>query len=128
MRTRILFALIFFALLADADAQQPRRDDSAQSIAGLRQITAELDAAVRRLNSDLDREVAMHDHGYRSKTGRRIPAADNDLITGQANVVRTAMRKLVAARRPGYRPAALTDIEQIQALIAEARNRIDAGQ
>jgi hypothetical protein len=131
MRAWILFAVAFVTLRPPAVAQV-RRDDSAQAIAGLRQITTDLDAAVRHLNSDLDREIAMHDRGYRSKSGFRIPAADSDLITGQADVVQTAMRKLVAARilaarSPGSEPAPVADIEQIQGLIAEARDRIDGG-
>ncbi len=127
MRSRILVALAFLLLRPYAEAQ---KTDADQVITGLHQITGELDAAVRHLNSDLDREIAMHDRGYRSKTGQRITGADTDLITGQADIVETAMRKLVAARmlavrRAGYEPAPVADMEKIQALIAEARTRIN---
>ena len=127
MRSRILLALTFLALRPGAEAQ---KTDTDEVITGLHQVTSELEAAVRHLNTELDREIAMHDRGFRSRAGQRIPGADTDLITGQADVVQTAMRKLVAARllavsRAGYEPAPVAAMEKIQALIAEARTRIN---
>jgi hypothetical protein len=122
----ILFALAALALRADPP------DDSDKAIASLRRITNDLDDAVKRYQAHLDREISIHDRGYRTKGGRRIPGADADLNGGQADVVQTAIRKLfaarmIAARRPGYEPVPLADSDHIQALIAEARSRIDAG-
>ena len=43
-------------------------------IAALRQITGELTDSVKQFEAHLDREIALHDRGYRSTDGRRIPA------------------------------------------------------
>jgi hypothetical protein len=109
-------------------------DDPDKAAASLRQITNELNETVKRFQSHLDREIAEHGRGYQSKSGKRIPGADADLISGggPADVVQAAMRKLfaarmIAARRPGYAPAALADFDRIEVLIGEARSRIDNG-
>jgi hypothetical protein len=113
-------------------AQVNDRTDSDKTIASLRQVTNELDEAVKRFQAHLDREIAMHDRGYRARGDRRIPGADADFNGGQADVVQAAIRKLfaarmIASRRPGYEPAPLADSDLIQTLIAEARSRIDIG-
>jgi hypothetical protein len=128
VRIAILFALAALAV----EAQQVRQADSDKTIASLRRITSDLDNAVKLYQAHLDREISAHDRGYRTRGGRRIPAADADLNGGQADVVQAANRKLFAARmmaahRKGYEPAPLADIDHIQALIGEARSRIDAG-
>jgi hypothetical protein len=73
----------------------------------------------------------MHDRDSCTKDGRRIPGADADFNTGQADVVQSAMCKLfaarmISARRPGYEPVPLADSDRIQVLIAEVRSRIDS--
>jgi hypothetical protein len=109
-------------------------EDPDKAAASLRQITNDLNETVKRFQSHLDREIAEHGRGYLTKSGKRIPGADADLVGGggPADVVQAAMRKLfaarmIAARRPGYAPAPLADFDRIEALIAEARSRIDAG-
>lgn len=125
----ILFALAVLAVRPVAEAQQ-EQDDPEKIIAGLRQLAFELNEAVKRSQRHLDREIAMHDRGYRAKTGSRIPGADADFDGGQPDLVQTALRKLfaarmISARRPGYEPIPLADYDRIQALILDARSRID---
>ena len=127
----ILIALAVLAVRPLA-AQVNQRTDSDKAIADLRHVANELDEAVKHFQAHLDREISMHDRGYQAKGGRRIPGADADFSSGQADVIQTAIRKLfaarmIAARRPGYEPAPLADFDRIQALIAEARSRIDLG-
>jgi hypothetical protein len=106
-------------------------DDPDKVISDLRQVTFDLTDAVKRFETHLDREIFLHDRGYRTEGGRRIPGADADLI-GEPVDVQTATRKLfaarmIAARKPGYAPIALADADRIQRLIVEARNRIATG-
>lgn len=128
----ILFALALLVVRPLAEAQVNERTDSAKAIANLRQVANDLDEGVKRFQAHLDREIALHDRGFRTTDGRRIPGADADFNGGQADVVQAAMRKLfaarmIAARRPGYEPAPLADADRIQVLINEARSRINAG-
>jgi hypothetical protein len=123
--TGILFAL-------DAAPLHPPvnlPDQLDKAIAGLSQVTSELAEAVKRFQTDLDREIAAHDRGFRTDSGRSIPGADADLGNGPSDEAETSRRKLfaarmIAARRPGYEPAPLVDSDHIQALILEARSRI----
>jgi hypothetical protein len=123
---------ILFALAA---APSPNAaEDPDKVIASLRQIASELNDTVKRFQTHLDREIALHGRGYRNQSGQRIPGADADLIGGggSADIVQAAMRKLfaarmISARRPGYAPAALADFDRIEILIAEARSRINTG-
>lgn len=131
MRVRHLITFfLWFALTARSEAQTPGGVDKA--IANLRQVADNLNDAVKTYQAHLDREIALHDSGYRAPGGRRIPGADADFNSGQAGVVQAAIRKLfaarvIAARRPGYSPTPLEDARHIQDLIADARNRIDTG-
>ncbi len=107
-------------------------EDADKAISDLRQVTSDLNDAVKRFLTDLDREIVLHDRGYRAKNGRRISGADSDFSSGPADVAQMAMRKLfaarmLAARKPGYAPAALADLDRIQSLIMDARGRIAAG-
>jgi len=122
----MMFALT--ALPVGLLAQKPP-DDPDKIIAGLRQITSELNKAVKDFELHLDREIALHDRGYRTKKNQRIPGADADLVGGPADLVDTATRKLfaarmIAARRPGYAPAPVADSDRIQAMIEQARTRM----
>jgi hypothetical protein len=106
-------------------------DDPDKVISDLRQVTFDLTDAVKRFETHLDREISLHDRGYRAEGGRRIPGADADLI-GEAVDIQAATRKLfaarmMAARKPGYAPIALADADRIQKLIVEARSRIATG-
>jgi hypothetical protein len=105
-------------------------EDPEKVTASLRQIASELNNAVKSYQAHLDHEIALHDRGYRAKTGQRIPGADNDLIGGPPDLVETATRKLfaarmMAARSPGYAPAPIADCDRIQLLIEEARSRLN---
>ena len=97
----------------------------------LRQIADDLTNTVRRFQADLDREISLHDRGYRAANGRRIPGADVEIGDGPADIAQECVRKLMAARmigsrRPGYEPAPVADADRIQALIARARVGIGA--
>jgi hypothetical protein len=121
---------LWIALTARSEAQTPGGVDNA--IATLRQVADNLNDGVKLYQAHLDREIALHDGGYRAAGGRRIPGADADFNSGQAGVVQAAIRKLfaarmIAARRQGYSPIPLDDARHIQDLIADARTRIDAG-
>jgi len=139
VRTRFGGVLFVVAALAgapsSADAQQSQpagaADDPNQVIASLRKVADDLNGVVKSFQTDLDREIAAHDQGYRTQSGRKIPGADTDL-SGPADAVQTAMRKLfaarmISARRQGYAPTPLMEADQIQNLIVEARSRIKAG-
>jgi len=107
-------------------------DSTEKVTTDLRGIASDLNNAVRRYNVHLDREIAQYDHASRSKAGRRIPGADFDLMGGPSDLVQMAMRKLfaariVSARRPGYAPPSLAESDHIQALIVEARSRVEIG-
>jgi hypothetical protein len=127
----LMLTLYAVALRPMADAQQTGPGDPARAAANLRQIAKDLDAAVKLFENHLDHDIAVHDRGYRTMAGRRIPAADADL-EGQADVVQMAIRKLhaarlIAARKPDFEPVPLSDADRIQTLLVEARNRIDVG-
>jgi hypothetical protein len=112
--------------------QMRAADDPGKAIADLRQVATDLDNAVKLFETHLDREMALNDGGYRTKGGQRIPGADAEFISGPADVVQRAMRRLFAARMisargPGYAPAPMTDFDHIQALILEARARLTVG-
>jgi hypothetical protein len=108
-------------------------DELDKATASLRQVADDLSGAVKLFQTHLDREIAVHDRGYRTESGRRIPGADDDLAAGlPSELGEAAVRKLfagrmIAARRPGYEPVPLSDSDRIQSLIAEARSRIAVG-
>ena len=105
------------------------QDDPGEAIADLRQVAKDLNDTARRYQVHLDQEIALHDRGYRTQTCRRIPGADVDLASGPSINRQDAIHKLfaarmIAARKPGYEPAALVDADRIQFLILEARTRV----
>jgi hypothetical protein len=131
LRAWVCGTLFLLSALGTQSAAQARADAD-KTIANLRQVADNLNDAVKLFQTHLDREIALHDGGYRAKGGRRIPGADADFNSGQADVVHAAMRKLfaarmIAARRQGYAPIPLADVEHIQVLISEARSSIEAG-
>jgi hypothetical protein len=128
----ILLVWIASPLRCEAETPPGVADDPDKVITSLQQIASDLTAAVKRFQANLDREIALHDHGYRSESGRRIYGADADLTGGPADLVQVAIRKLfaarmISARRPGYAPPPLADADRIQVLIAEARSRLRIG-
>lgn len=101
------------------------------SIKGLTEVTNELIGTVADFHKRLDQAVARRDRGYRMADGRRIPGADADLASGQADLIQATLRKFVAfrmlaARGDSYQPAAAADMDRIQELIAESRKRVEA--
>ena len=118
---------VFTALPAWSAADEPDK-----VIASLRQVTIDLNDAVKRFQTDLDREIALHDRGYRAANGRRIQGADSDFVGASADIAQITMRKLfaarmIASRRRGYAPPPLTDYDHIVELIMEARSRMNTG-
>ena len=106
--------------------------DPDKVIADLREVAIDLTETTKRFQTHLDREITLRDRGYRAAGGRRISGADADLIGGPADKTQAAMRKLfaarmIAARKPGYEPLPLADLDRIQALVLEARARIATG-
>jgi hypothetical protein len=125
-------AQLGIAYLATAAALCAAPGNTDKVTANLQHIASELNEAVKRYNAHLDREIAEYDRGSRTKTGRRIPGADMDLMGGPPDDVQTATRKLfearvIASRRPGYAPPSLADCDRIQALIAEVRAQVELG-
>jgi hypothetical protein len=124
-----LLALSALPAGADEETQSAAGEAPNKIIAGLRQITGELTDSVKQFEAHLDREITLHDRGYRSTDGRRIPGADADILSGPADLALPTVQKLItarmiSARRTGYEPASLTDCDRIQSLIAETRNRV----
>jgi hypothetical protein len=112
---------------ARASGQSAERPD--QLTADLRRIAFELGESVRQFQADLDREMALHDRGYRTGDGRRIRGADTGFMGGPADVTLSTVQKLIAARmiaarRTGYEPSPVADSDRIQSLIEKARDDI----
>ena len=104
-------------------------DDPAEAITGLRQVAKDLTDSVKRFQLHLDQEITLHDRGYRTEAGHRIPGADLDLMSGPSIVAQDAVCKLfaarmIASRTSGYEPAALIDLDRVQFLILEARTPV----
>jgi hypothetical protein len=130
-RRSALLSLAAATISFASDRPQTLPEDPEKLTADLRRLAHELADSVKQFQSHLDREVALHDRGYRSLDGRRIPGADTDLMAGPADLTLATVEKLItarmiAARRQGYEPAALADCDRIQSLILEARNRVAA--
>jgi hypothetical protein len=102
-----------------------------QAIESLREVSGELNDAVKSFNLHLDEAIARHDRGYRSQGGLVIPGADVDLNSGPADLMWTATRKfaafrMLAARNDAYEPGVLADLDRIERLVLETRKRVDA--
>jgi hypothetical protein len=128
----ILLAVTASPVRAADETQQGAPDDPDKIVVGLRQVTNELNDSVKQFQTHLDREIALHDRGYRTQNGHRIPGADADLLSGPADLTLPTVQKLltarmISARRPGYQPLPLADSDRIQSLIAEARDRVAMG-
>ena len=103
-----------------------------KTIEDLRQVARDLNESVKSFYAHLDQAMARHDRGYRAENGRTVQSADADLIGGPSDVTWATIRKfftfrLLATAEAGSRihdPAA-ADLERIQALIVEARKRVD---
>jgi hypothetical protein len=103
-----------------------------RAIEDLRQVTKELAKVVLSLSAHLDQAIARYDRGYRPADGKQIFGADVDLNDGQADVMHAATRKfmlarMMAARSEEYQPIPLADSDQVEKLIAAARERVEAG-
>jgi hypothetical protein len=131
-----LRGLCALAVCLPAAAQQKRPDSAVdvadKAIAGLRQVSNQLTEAVKVYEKHLDAEMMLHGSGYRMAEGRRIPGADAGELSGPADMVQTAARKLAAARMlaargAGYEPVALADSDRVQELIWEALKRMGTG-
>jgi len=125
--------LALIALPAGAgDGTQPNGpEDPTAIIFGLRRVTRELTETLKQFQAHLDREIELHDRGYRSKVGQKIPGADTELMAGPADLAvlteeRLFIARMISARGP-YEPVALTDVKHILSLIEETRGLVAGG-
>jgi hypothetical protein len=125
----MLWASALAACLSAQDVSSDARGVD-EAIEDLQRISQELNRALKVLETHLDDAIARYDSGYR--VGRQqILGADAELTSGEANVRRAEVRKLMLARMlavrgPGRNPAPLTDSDHLQDLILEARKRVEA--
>ena len=95
----ILLAVTVSPVRSANQTQQGAPEDPDKIIAGLRQVTKRTRTdSVKQFQTHLDREIALHDRGYRSKDGRRIPGADADLFrrtsrSGDSHDTKTSHRQ-----------------------------------
>lgn len=128
----LVLLLLFTASLMGQVAPTPY-PDAQSAIGSLHEIARELADTVRVYYADLSDTIGKYDRGYQPANAPPMQGADNDFVGGPADVMWTAVRKLVAFRllavrgwQPGNAPAALRDMDRIQDLILEARRRVDA--
>ena len=130
-RGGVCLALIALPVGARDGTQLDGPEDPATLIVGLRRATRELTETLKQFQVHLDREIELHDRGYRTKVGQRIPGADTDLIAGPADLAILTVERLFIARmisaRGTYEPIALTDVNHILSLIEETRGLVAAG-
>lgn len=131
----VLLTLLPAALLIGQTPAIPTASSQAgKAIEGFRQITKELNDSVKSFYTHLDREIALHDRGYRLQNRQQIQGADVDLIGGPPDITWAAIRKftsfrMLALRKDGSaapEPAAAADLEHIEQLVVETRKRVDA--
>lgn len=120
------------SVAAGVPQRPPGLAEIQQATVSLRQISKELDASLRRLNTDLGDLIARHDCGYRRDNRRQVFGADAGLSAGPADLMWSATQKFVefrvmASRNEKYAPPVAMDLDRIQKLILEARKRVDAG-
>ena len=126
--------IIALACSAAANAQTPldfSKSAPQRTIAALREITRQLNQSVRSFYSQLDKTLSQHDRGYRAQDGHIVPSADADLNNGAADVMWTTARKfavvrMLASRNETYKPPALAELDRMQLLLAETRQRVNA--
>jgi hypothetical protein len=124
---KTLVALLFaVGLMGQTPAPPTALSFTDHAIDGLREISRELNGAVKSFNTHLDEAIARHDRGYRP-----VQAADIDLSSGPADLMWAATRKfaafrMLAARNETYEPGVLADLDRVERLVLEARKRVDA--
>jgi hypothetical protein len=130
----IALTLILTASLMGQNSAPPTaQSDADKAIDGFRQVSRDLNDSVKAFYKHLDLAIARHDHGYKTENGRPVQGADVDLIGGPPDVTWAAIQKFVsfrmlAARREG-KPVldqAVVDLERIEQLILETRQRVEA--
>jgi len=125
MRMRCLIPCALALVLTAGPLPAADTDNADRLIANLRQIVRDLADSSRQFRSDLDKEISLHDRGYRAPEGHKIPGADADLIGGPADLSVPTVQKLVTARmiaaRTASPPTALADCDRLQSLIVKAR-------
>lgn len=113
-------------------ASEPEESTGIETtVENLRQISRELGEAVGVFHQHLDDVIARYDHGYRASNGNRAQGADADLSKGRSDILPGAIRKLAIARMlgaqgPTYAPQPLADVQHIQDLICEAKEKIES--
>ena len=119
-------------LMGQTLAPYPGLADADQAAEGLRQVSHELAVSLKSFYRHLDDTLSRHDRGYRSDSRAQIQGADVDLTIGPADLTLAAIRKLatfrmLVARNERFQPAPIVDLDHIQQLIEESRQRVDAG-
>jgi hypothetical protein len=129
-RIRAILGVPALAACLAAQVASTGAREADKAIEDLQRISQELNRALKLLETHIDDAIAGYDSGYR--IGRQqIHGADAELTSGEANVRRADVRKLMlarmlAVRSPERNPAPLIDADHLQDLILEARKRIDA--
>ena len=124
-------------LMGQTLAPYPGLADADQAAEGLRQVSRELTVSLKSFYRHLDDTLSRHDRGYqlddahRSDNRAQIQGADVDLTIGPADLMFAAIRKLatfrmLVARNARFQPAPAVDLDHIQKLLEESRQRVDA--
>lgn len=124
--------LVLFPILP-ACAQSPQKAaelaDANYTINSLVGIAKELNDAISRLHSDLDRSIARNDRGQPGGDGQHLRAADSSL-NGGPDIVQEAVRKftefrMLAVKEDMPQHPVIVDMDRIQSLITEAYRRAE---
>jgi hypothetical protein len=128
-----LTLILAASLMGQSSAPSTAQSDADKAIEGFRQVSRDLNDSVKAFYKHLDQAIARHDHGYKTENGRPVQGADVDLIGGPPDVTWAAIQKFVsfrmlAARREGkpVHDQAVVDLERIEQLILETRQRVEA--
>jgi hypothetical protein len=128
-----LTLILAASLMGQSSASSTALSDTDKAIEDFHQLSRDLNDSVKAFYKHLDQAIARHDHGYKTENGRPVQGADVDLIGGPPDVTWAAIQKFVSFRMlaahrkgDGIRDPAVADLEHIQQLILETRQRVEA--
>jgi hypothetical protein len=128
-----LTLILAAGLMGQTSASSAARSDTDKAIEDFHQLSRDLNDSVKAFYKHLDQAIARHDHGYKTENGRSVQGADVDLIGGPPDVTWASIQKFVSFRMlaahregDGIRDPAVADLERIQQLILETRQRVEA--